>query len=124
MTAAGKKAPSLVGDVELQPDGSARCALHIPLGHPASRMLTINENVIEVENARIYVAGPGRTTVRAIDPQTKHTQPVGIDLLPTGRERAALTTTPEHLQNTLRRWAPVFDRCAHTPEAEAPDTLP
>ena len=124
MTAAGKKAPSLVGDVDHRPDGSARCALHIPLGHPASRMLTINENVIEVENARIYVAGPGRTTVRAIDPQTKRAEPVAIDLLPAGRGRAALTTTPEHLQSTLHRWAPVFDRCAHTPEAEAPDPPP
>ena len=53
-------------------------------GHPASRMLTINENVIEVENARTYVAGPGRTPVRAIDPQTRRTEPVAIDLLPPG----------------------------------------
>ena len=124
MTAAGKGAPSRVGDVDRQPDGSARCALHIPLGHPASRMLTINENVIEVENARTYVAGPGRTPVRAIDPQTRRAEPVAIDLLPAGLGRAALTTTPEHLQSTLRRWAPVFDRCAHTREAEAPDPLP
>ena len=124
MTATDKSAPSRVGDVDHRPDGSARCALHIPLGHPASRMLTVNENVIEVENARVYVVGPGLTAVRTIDPQTRRAEPVGIDLLPAGRGRAALTTSPEHLQSTLRRWAPVFDRCAYTPEAEAPDLRP
>ena len=124
MTAAGKGAPSRVGEIDGRTDGSARCALHIPLGHPASRMLTVNGNVIEVENARIYIAGPGRTAVRAIAPQTKRAEPVAIDLLPAGLGRTALTTIPEHLQSTLRRWTPVFDRCAHTPEAEVPDPLP
>ena len=50
--------PSRVGEVEHPRDGSARCPLHIPLGHPASRMLTVNRNVIEVENSRMYAAGP------------------------------------------------------------------
>ena len=108
---------SRVGEAERRPDGSARCFLHIPVGHPASRMLTINGNVIEVENTRVYTAGPQLTTVRAFDPRTRRPTPVAFDLLPASPERPALQSTAEGLRDALRRGARAFDLHAHTPDA-------
>ena len=108
---------SRVGKAERRPDGSARCFLHIPVGHPASRMLTINGNVIEVENTRVYTAGPRLTSVRALDPHTGRLTPVTFDLLPASPERPALQSTAEGLKDALRQGARSFDLHAHTPDA-------
>ena len=109
--------PSRVGEAERRPDGSARCLLHIPVGHPASRMLTINGNVIEVENTRVYTAGPRLTIVRALDPRTRRLMPVAFDLLPASPGRPALQSTAEGLRDVLRQGARAFDLHAHTPDA-------
>ena len=109
--------PSRVGEAERRPDGSARCLLHIPVGHPASRMLTINGNVIEVENTRVYTAGPRLTIVRALDPRTRRLIPVAFDLLPASPGRPALQSTAEGLRDVLRQGARAFDLHAHTPDA-------
>lgn len=108
---------SRVGKAERRPDGSARCLLHIPVGHPASRMLTINGNVIEVENTRVYTAGPRFTTVRVLDPRSRRLTPVAFDLLPASPGRPALQSTAEDLQDALRQGARAFDLHAHTPDA-------
>ena len=113
---AGTHPPSRVGEIEHRHDGSARCELHIPLGHPASRMFTVNRNVIEVENTRVYTAGPGTTVVQRIDSADNRRTPVEADLLPATRERPALVCRPTDLKNALRRGAPRFDQQAHTPE--------
>lgn len=111
--------PSRVGEAERRPDGSARCFLHIPVGHPASRMLTINGNVIEVENTRVYIAGPRLTIVRALDPLARRLTPVAFDLLPASPGRPALQSTAEGLKDALRRGARAFDLHAHTPDVPA-----
>ena len=113
---AATHSPSRVGEAERRPDGSARCLLHIPVGHPASRMLTINGNVIEVENTRVYTAGPRLTTVRVLDPRSRRLTPVAFDLLPASPGRPALQSTAEGLEDALRQGARAFDLHAHTPD--------
>ena len=109
--------PSRVGEADRRPDGSARCFLYISVGHPASRMLTINGNLIEVENTRAYTAGPRLTVVRTLDPRTRRLTPVAFDLLPASPGKPALQSTAEGLRDALRRGVRAFDLHAHTPDA-------
>ena len=119
--AAATREADRIGEVEHRPDGSAHCRLLVPLGHPASRMITVNGNVVEVENARRYSTGPGRTAVTLIDPHTGRGTPVAWDLLPAGPGQSPLRATPEQLADALRRGIRAFDRRVRTPEAPAPE---
>ena len=81
-------ARSRVGRMETRADGSTRCGLAIPLGHPAAERLDQNGELFEVENELVYAAGPGNRELRWIEPGTGTEHPVGEDLLPSDADTA------------------------------------
>ena len=64
-------ARSRVGRQSVHDDGTTRCRLAIPLGHPAARRRDDNGHVFEVEHAIEYAAGPGSQALRWINPTTR-----------------------------------------------------
>ena len=93
---------SRIGRQVFLPDGSTRCRLLIPIGHPASRRIDEAGEVFEVENEIEYAAGPGSQELRMVDPASGEEQPVGNDLLPTSEEEAARISA-DNLSEYLRR---------------------
>ena len=75
MTTVQPAARSRIGtQVELR-DGSTRCPLKIPIGHPASRRRDQDGELFEVENAIEFAAGPGSQALRMVDPTTGRERP-------------------------------------------------
>ena len=101
-------ARSRIGRQVFLPDGSTRCRLLIPIGHPASRRIDDAGHVFEVENEIEYAAGPGSQELRMVDPASGEEQPVGSDLLPTSEEEAARISA-DNLSEYLRRARRKFD---------------
>ena len=60
-------ARSRVGYQLVHKDGTTRCRLQIPLGHPAARRRDNNGHVFEIEHAIEYAAGPGSQALRWIN---------------------------------------------------------
>ena len=89
-------------------DGTARCRLEIPLGHPAAKRRDNNGHVFEVEHAIEYAAGPGIQALRWINPTTRPEEPVGEDVLPT-TEDDAVRISASNLAAYLRKGARLFD---------------
>ena len=101
-------ARSRVGYQSVHKDGTTRCRLQIPLGHPAARRRDNNGHVFEIEHAIEYAAGPGSQALRWINPTTRAEEPEGEDLLPTS-EDDAVRISASNLAAYLRKAARLFD---------------
>ena len=111
---------SRVGRMETRADGTTRCRLAIPLGHPAAQRVDQNGEVFEVENDLVYAAGPGNRELRWIEPGAETEHPVGEDLLPTDAD-SAVRISAGNLSAYLRKAARGFDRHARI---RLPQTAP
>ena len=115
---------SRVGHQSVYDDGTTRCVLKIPLGHPASRRRDDEGHVFEIEQEVEYAAGPGNQELRWINPTTGVEEPVGDDLLPT-TEDEAVRISGSNLSAYLRKGARVFDISVRSdvgPEPENAET--
>ena len=109
-TSNGDERPrSQPGRVVVHGDGTASCRVRIPLGHPASRFYEPDGTPFEVEHEREFVAGPGVTTLRAVDPASGAESAVGANLLPTDEGNALIHVGAANLASFLRRAARRFD---------------
>ena len=99
---------SRVGEQTVYDDGTTRCVLKIPLGHPAARRRDDEGHVFEIEHEVEYAAGPGNQELRWINPATGEEEPVGEDLLPTS-EDDAVRISASNLSAYLRKGARLFD---------------
>ena len=104
-----RAASSRPGRAQSRSDGTAVCRLEIPLGHPAARFFEPDGTPFEVEHEREFVAGPGITAPRAIDPASGDETIVGANLLPVGEENPPVHVGPSNLASFLRRAAKRFD---------------
>lgn len=90
-------------------EGTTRCHLHIPLGHPASVMIDEDGIAFEVENVRTYEAGPGVTALFEILPCTGRRVQVGGNLLPVSETNREVHVGGDNLRATVRAAARRFD---------------
>ena len=58
-------------------DGTATCRIHVPVGHPAAKFHELDGTAFEMEHELEFIAGPGITNLRAVDPMTKEEKAVG-----------------------------------------------
>ena len=93
--------------METRADGTTRCHLAIPLGHPAAQRVDQNGEVLEVENELVYAAGLGNRELRWVKPGTGTELPVGEDLLPDAD--TAVRISAGNLSAYLRKAARAFD---------------
>ena len=115
-------APSRASRATLRDDGTVVCRLHIPLGHPAATFFERDGTPFEVEHEREFVAGPGTTTPRAIDPITEEETIVGANLLPVGDGNPLIHVGTSNLGSFLRRAARRFDVEAGARPDGSPET--
>ena len=99
---------SRVGRQWICEDGTTRCGLKIPLGHPAATRRDQDGHVFEIEHEIEYAAGPGNQELRWINPATNVEEPVGADLLPAADDDAA-RISGDNLSAYLRKGARLFD---------------
>ena len=97
------------GRATLRDDGTAVCRRRIPLGHPAATFFERDGTPFEIEHDREFVAGPGVTTPRAIDPTTGEETIVGANLLPVGDGNPLIHVGTSNLESFLRQAAKRFD---------------
>ena len=93
----------------LRADGTAVCRLRIPLGHPASKCFEPDGTAFEIEHEREFVAGPGITAPRAIDPASGEEAVIGANLLPVGENNPAIHVGASNLGSFVRQAAKRFD---------------
>ena len=93
----------------LRADGTAVCRLRIPLGHPASKCFEPDGTAFEIEHEREFVAGPGITAPRAIDPASGEEAVIGANLLPVGENNPAIHVGASNLGSFMRQAAKRFD---------------
>ena len=97
------------GRAKSRSDGTAVCRLEIPLGHPAATFFEPDGTPFEIEHEREFVAGPGITAPRAIDPASGDETIVGANLLPVGEDNPPVHVGASNLASFLRRAAKRFD---------------
>ena len=85
------------------------CRLRIPLGHPASKCFEADGSAFEIEHEREFVAGPGITAPRAIDPSNGEETIIGANLLPVGENNPPVHVGASNLGSFMRRAAKRFD---------------
>ena len=85
------------------------CRLHIPLGTRPATFFERDGTRFEVEHEREFVAGPGVTTPRAIDPITGEETIVGANLLPVRDGNPLIHVGTSNLGSFLRQAAKRFD---------------
>ncbi len=104
-----RAASSRPGRAKSRSDGTAVCRLEIPLGHAAATFFEPDGTPFEIEHEREFVAGPGITAPRAIDPASGDETIVGANLLPVGEDNPPVHVGASNLASFLRRAAKRFD---------------
>ena len=104
-----RAARSRAGRAKSRSDGTAVCRLKIPLGHPAATFFEPDGTPFEVEHEREFIAGPGVTAPREMDPASGDETIVGANLLPVGEDNPPVHVGASNLASFLRRAAKRFD---------------
>ena len=91
------------------PQGTTRCQLHVPLGHPGAVMIDHDGVAFEVENVRTYEAGPGVTALFEIVAGTDERVQVGGNLLPVSDTNPEVHVGADNLRAAVRAAARRFD---------------
>ena len=104
-----RHARSRLGRAVQQADGTAKCRLQIPLGHPAATWYEADGTAFEMEREIEFIAGPGVTSLRTIDPRTQRPIIVGANLLEVSETNPLIHVGSMNLSSTLRQAARRFD---------------
>ena len=91
------------------PQGTTRCQLLVPLGHPGAVMIDQDGVAFEVENVRTYEAGPGVTALFEIVAGTDERVQVGGNLLPVSDTNPEVHVGADNLRAAVRAAARRFD---------------
>ena len=107
-----KNPRSRVGRWWQTPEGATRCELHVPLGHAAAVMIDQDGEAFEVENVRVYEAGPGIGPLYWIEPGSERRVQVGDNLLAVTATNPEIHVDAENLRSCVRNASRGFDAAA------------
>ena len=90
-------------------DGTASCRLRIPIEHPAATFHEPDGTAFRMEHELEFIAGPGITNLRAVDPVTGQETKVGGNLLEVSATNPEVHVGTSNLASVMRRAAERFD---------------
>ena len=114
-----ERSKSRVGRAIEHEDGTASCRLQIPIGHPAATFHEPDGTPVEMEHELEFIAGPGITNLRVVDPVTRQETKVGGNLLEVSATNPEVHVGTSNLASVMRRAAKRFDAEVHAGRREA-----